>query len=235
MNIKLPIFPAIANIESAANGLRAFGQAMEKMKKNELLKPMSTQNKPTEHQHTTGAELQTMREACGLDRASLAQMCGVEARTVKHWETRPGAGVPADVAATVEKLARLVADMVEGHLFFIQRTIQATENHVIVLVRYQSIGNMLASDQEAYGHSDVHGATITQLAQRLTQTGIRARVVWFDHASYTNWREALRWTTSGEPCSPPDDTPAAREAWAASIGLVDQSRPHRGDQPPGQS
>ena len=56
--------------------------------------------------HTiTGAELQTLREAAGLSRDALAELAQVQARTVKHWETRTGAAVPADVAAIVTRLS----------------------------------------------------------------------------------------------------------------------------------
>lgn len=57
----------------------------------------------------TGAELQAMREACGLDRDQFGEMCGVQGRSVKYWEMR--SGVPADVANLVLEIeAKVKAD-----------------------------------------------------------------------------------------------------------------------------
>lgn len=201
--------------------------------------------------HTTGAELQTLREACGLDRAALGELCGVEARTVKHWETRPGAGVPADVVATVSSLATIVRTTAARLLeqlresarqnqavpaFFVgektPRMIGGRNMPPIVLIRYQRIGNMPTEAARTFLHVDAHGAMVTRLAMDLAAEGFAPRVVWFDSSSYTNWREALRWTTSGQPASPPADTAKTRAAWAESFALAEQSKQHRGDQPP---
>ena len=59
--------------------------------------------------YMTGAELQALREACGLDRDQFGEMCGVQGRSVKYWEMR--SGVPADVAELILKLeAKVRAD-----------------------------------------------------------------------------------------------------------------------------
>ena len=54
-------------------------------------------------EHMTGAELQTLREACHLSRDELAALAGVQARTLKHWENGR-AGVPGDVADLVRSM-----------------------------------------------------------------------------------------------------------------------------------
>jgi DNA-binding XRE family transcriptional regulator len=57
----------------------------------------------------TGAELQALREACGLDRDQFGELCGAQGRSIKYWETgKSNHGVPADVAALVLQL--------EGHV-----------------------------------------------------------------------------------------------------------------------
>lgn len=52
------------------------------------------------HNHLTGAELQTLRENANMPREDLAELAGVQARTIKHWESGR-AGVPSDVADLV--------------------------------------------------------------------------------------------------------------------------------------
>ena len=65
--------------------------------------PMNTND------YMTGAELQALREACGLDRDQFGEMCGVQGRSVKYWEMR--SGVPADVSEMILKLeAKVRAD-----------------------------------------------------------------------------------------------------------------------------
>ncbi len=62
--------------------------------------------------YMTGAELQALREACGLDRDQLGEKCGVQGRSIKYWEMgASNHGVPADVAALVLGLeAKVSAD-----------------------------------------------------------------------------------------------------------------------------
>ena len=58
----------------------------------------------------TGAELQALREACGLDRDEFGELCGVQGRSIKYWETGgSNHGVPADVSALVLQLAGQVS------------------------------------------------------------------------------------------------------------------------------
>ena len=53
----------------------------------------------------TGAELQALREACGLDRDQFGVLCGVQGRSIKYWEMgSSNHGVPADVSALVLEL-----------------------------------------------------------------------------------------------------------------------------------
>ena len=55
--------------------------------------------------YMTGAELQCLREACGLDRDQFGEKCGVQGRSIKYWEMgASNHGVPADVAALVLRL-----------------------------------------------------------------------------------------------------------------------------------
>lgn len=57
----------------------------------------------------TGAELQALREACGLDRDQFGALCGVQGRSIKYWEMgASNHGVPADVSGLVLELIQKV-------------------------------------------------------------------------------------------------------------------------------
>ena len=176
-------------------------------------------------EYTTGSELQTLREAAGLSREALAELVGVQARTVKHWE-HGRAGVPADVAAVAHNLAQWVRQathsMHNGAREWLRQFEPATPAGPFVLVRYQQTADMLPSDRTRGARADCHGAAVAQVMQRLALDGVAARVVWFDVASFASWCQADH----------ADDTPAARQAWAECAALPAQAVPARGDQPP---
>lgn len=176
---------------------------------------MNTRNTPT-----TGAELQTLREASGMTRDGLASLAGVEARTVKHWETRKGAAVPADVAQMMRSAARWVLQASAEAL----RTVQDAPHAVseVVLIRYRETAHMHATDRAQGLMADVHGGMVCRLVLDLMAQGTACRVVWFDPESCAQWLQA-----EGKP-----DTPANRAAWAAGPALGVQAIPHPGDQPP---
>jgi DNA-binding XRE family transcriptional regulator len=169
------------------------------------------------HNEMTGAELQTLREAARITREALAEACGVEARTVKHWETRKGFGVPADVWHTM-------ADLIEWINKATGEAIEAASTAPgapVVLVRYRDSRDM---PKTAHGlRADVHGAVVCNAFTALTARGLDARVVWFEPDSFAQWIGTQQ--VQGQPES------AQRAAWAAQQGLADQAKPHRGDQP----
>lgn len=190
--------------------------------------------------YTTGAELQTLREAAGLSRDALAELVGVQARTVKHWENGRS-GVPADVAAVAHNLAQWTRQAAQAmhtsarewlrqfeplqvhHLAEPEpRTLTATQPGPMVLLRYQQTEHMHHTDRARGARADCHGAAVGQVVQRLALDGLAARVVWFDPASFASWCQD----------SQADDTPAARQAWAECEALPAQAVPARGDQPP---
>jgi DNA-binding XRE family transcriptional regulator len=172
--------------------------------------------------HMTGAELQTLREACGLTREALAELAQVQARTVKHWETRAGSAVPADVATIVTRLSGWVLHAAREGLRQVQ---QAPENPAdVVLLRYRETAHMRPQDVAQGLRADLHGAMVARLVLDLASEGHRARVVWFDPEDYSAWSVDL-----GTHLTP--DTYADRAAWAAQA-VEAQARPHAGDQPP---
>ena len=169
-------------------------------------------------EYTTGAELQTLREAAGLSRDALADLVGVQARTVKHWENGR-AGVPADVAAVAQHWAQWVRKASTR----LHAQAMHTPAQNVVFMRYRETAHMPAWCCTADNrHAEAHGAAVAQAVQRLALDGVAARVVWFDPAAYGAWIDAQRLA----------DTPDMRAHWAAGQALPSQAVPARGDQPP---
>ena len=197
-------------------------------------------------EYTTGAELQTLREAAGLSREAMADLVGVQSRTVKHWE-HGRAGVPADVAQVATDAAewvtlaarrmwlqgrqthhgrpagRTLADYGQGGDLAALEILPAIAPAQVVMLRYSETRHMQRADLESGAIADTHGAAVVRAVQNLrTLDDIPARVVWFDTASFASWCQAHH----------ADDTPAARQAWAEREALPAQAVPARGDQPP---
>jgi len=149
----------------------------------------------------TGAELQCLREACGLDRDQLGERCGVQGRSIKYWETgQSNHGVPADVAALVLELEAKVrqdADAIVDNYLMTQPD--------PVLMR-SGIPEQNAANQRAF--------------IELRRRGQAVRMVAFDHKAYITLIDA----TGAK------DSPANRAEWA-SQAVKSQAKPHRADQP----
>jgi len=155
----------------------------------------------------TGAELQCLREACGLDRDQLGVMCGMHGspkyppgRSIKYWETgASNHGVPADVVALVLGLeAQITRDTAEE----LERCQGVAE---VVLMR---------------GADPVKNDIASRVYLELRRRGRVVRMVAFEHRAYRAWLDAAR----GQ------DTPANRQAWARQA-VTQQAKPHRADQP----
>lgn len=153
------------------------------------------------NEYITGAELQALREACGLDRDQLGERCGVQGRSIKYWEMgASNHGVPADVAALVVELEAQVreeADVIVYHYLMTQPD--------PVLIR-SGIPLQNAANQRAF--------------IELRRRGHNVRLVAFDHKAYKAQIEA----------SGAQDSPLNRAEWAVRA-VVQQSKPHRADQP----
>lgn len=184
----------------------------------------------------TGAELQTLREACGLTREDFADLAGVQARTVKHWENGR-AGVPGDVAALISRIDRATG---YGANALLQQAADAApssggEAARVVLLRYSAeeaarypAGGELARLGRLSGTQSaaLRGAMVNRAGLGLPWMPgyecFAVRVVWMHGEAYEAWRAAQGLT----------DSEATRAAWA--VGQVAaQARPHRSDQPPG--
>ena len=173
----------------------------------------------------TGAELQTLREACGLSRDELGTLAGVAARTVKHWE-HGRSGVPGDVADLVRRLDKIIeatsVEAVDTYAQAIARHAGASAPADVVLIRYRDADHLTHYHPVMAGQpAGVHGAIVQRVAHALRQRGQLVRVVWMVPADYEAWR-----TRTGQ-----HDTEATRAAWAADQ-IQHQARAHRADQPP---
>lgn len=186
-------------------------------------------------ENMTGAELQTLREACGLTREDLAELAGVQARTVKHWENGR-AGVPADVADLARRLDAIVSLACHEALYKV-RDAAALAGRLpgeLVLLRYNAddaaryqVGDAFASLGPLPGAAvaALQGAIVNRVRLTLPWfTGFKrcaVRVVWMRSDDYQAWRVAAGLA----------DNEAARAQWAVGQ-LASQTTPRRADQPP---
>lgn len=184
----------------------------------------------------TGAELQTLREACDLTREDFADMAGVQARTVKHWENGR-AGVPGDVADLMRRVDASVSLACHEALYQVRdgAALSGRLPAELVLLRYNAeeaaryrIADTLASLGRLDGAqaAALQGAIINRarlaLPWLIGYERCAVRVVWMQAAVYEAWRGAQGLA----------DSETARAAWA--VGQVAaQAKPHRADQPPG--
>ena len=204
LNLKNHGAPYLAQLASA-KAQRSGGAIMAATNTThprETLPTMTPTPTPTNPDTMTGAELQTLREACGLEREEFAALADVQARTLKHWENGR-AGVPADVA----QLAReLDAATTQGAAALLQKVrfevAGLGEGQPIVLTRYKRTEDMPAGNTMP---AALHAAMLGRVRLELARAGLGrpVRVVWFD-------------------ADQADD--AAR--------LATQATPHKGDQPP---
>lgn len=184
--------------------------------------------------HMTGAELQTLREACHISRDELATLAGVQARTVKHWEGGR-AGVPGDVVALVRKIDAQVSHAARQALAHMAGAVP--DGAAVVFTRYRSADDLARYRPDMAGlPAGVQAAMVARVlagcALGLGGTGVPGdasapgavvlRVVWFEPAAFEAWRAQHQ-----QP-----NTEAARAMWAGSVALASQALPHRADQPP---
>lgn len=171
----------------------------------------------------TGAELQTLREACNLTREELGELAGVAARTIKHWESGR-AGVPADVAELVQRLDATIQQAADQGARAIAQAIarQGMAPDDVVLIRYRDADHLARYRPDMAGQpASVHGAIVQRLAATLRATGQPVRIVWMDLDAYEAWRTAHALA----------DLETTRASWAADQ-VAAQALPHRADQPP---
>ncbi len=130
-------------------------------------------------EHMTGAELQTLREACGLDREEFADLASVQPRTLKHWENGR-AGVPADVAQLARELDAACTQGAAAMLERAQFEAQGAPDGVpVVLVRYKTPADMPQGHNMPAG---LQGAMVARVRLELLRKGRAVRVVWHDAA-----------------------------------------------------
>lgn len=225
MSFSPPMKPICSQITIAPRGMSWHGHKLQNDENGSIMRPPETTN-------MTGAELQTLREACGLSREDLADLAGVQGRTIKHWE-HGRAGVPADVAALVTQVDNHINRAALEALNALTGPTPplATEKTPcppidMVLMRYQTLEELARYRPDmANLKPGVHGAIVNRLRLLLAMAPgfsmVPVRVVWMQPELYEPWRAA---------CQLPDSE-TTRAQWAAQQ-LENQARPHKPDQPP---
>lgn len=152
--------------------------------------------------YMTGAELQCLREACGLDRDQFGALCGVQGRSIKYWEMgASNHGVPADVAAMVLELEAKVSKDAAANIAYLSGVFV---NPVVLMRTGDAVSNEVAS----------------RVFLALRKLGRDVRIVAFDLKDFRQWLGATRGR----------DTPSTRQQWA-NLAVAAQAKPHRTDQP----
>jgi DNA-binding XRE family transcriptional regulator len=177
------------------------------------------------NQNMTGAELQTMREACNLGRDEFAALVGVEARTVKHWENGRS-GVPADVADVVKRIDHAIGQAVSAGLVALRDLRAGCASGDMALLRYRTAQDLAKYCADMAGMPlGGHGAILLRFCHAARYLpgfeSVPVRIVWMEPAAYEAWRAATHLA----------DSEATRSAWA-SFQVATQAIPHRADQPP---
>lgn len=199
---------------------------------------MNTQTHPPAPP-TTGAELQTLREACSMTRDDLAALADVQARTIKHWENGRAA-VPGDVAA----LMRDIDAAVDKAAWAEYDALRAAwvPGALAVLVRYKTAHDLreaIAATIPAHRHRGHYAPELwvcvpfcaagavamraammwrhTMQAEGGTMAALQLpHVVWFDAEHFAQWR-----AVHNQP-----DIEATRMAWARhAVGVQATPRP----------
>lgn len=119
--------------------------------------------------YMTGAELQALREACGLDRDQFGEMCSVQGRSVKYWELR--SGVPADVAELALRLEAKVREDADANIEYFGSAVQL-ESKIPVFTR---------------GSDPIKNAVNNRVWLALRAMGKDVRLVSFDYKAYREW------------------------------------------------
>ncbi|MEP6587154.1 MAG: helix-turn-helix transcriptional regulator [Polaromonas sp.] len=124
----------------------------------------------------TGAELQTLRESCGLSREEFGLLASVQARTVKHWENGHSATVPADAQELARNLDQSVSAAVAADLAPLAG-LQAGE--AATLTRYQDAYSLKQSRPDLAGLPlGLHGAIVGRVRLALLARGAKVRIDW---------------------------------------------------------
>lgn len=160
-----------------------------------------------QHDYMTGAELQTIREACNLTREELGTLARVQARSIKHWE-QGRMGVPADVAALLLGMEH----------FAIEQAQALAKAGRAALVRFSRPEDVARHSRQPTPLG-LQGAIIAKARAIMLAQDKPCRVVWFRAELYDAWRDGLA------------DSPETLAQWAAAQVPV-QSQPFKADQPP---
>lgn len=161
----------------------------------------------------TGAELQTMREACNLSRTDLALLIQVSADDIAEWEGEQTV-IPSRTAHVIAQLDKMVHIGVDAGIKAMKRSIATNRKgktpKEYTLLRYRSHADLVRFEpifQDV--PNEIHGAIVTRFRDAMRHTPgldtLTIRVIWMEPEAYEAWRNACQ--------LPNNDT--TRSAWAA--------------------
>lgn len=163
-----------------------------------------------------GAELKTLREACGLSVPDMARLAvsprtgeSVGERTVRYWEAG-SVPIPDDVAATIGKMDADFSTIANQALDAWREAVQ-TSGHpeAVYLVRYRENEDLWRFWPTMKGMpATCHGALINRARLLLVAAGAQVRIVWMEPGEYSQWLNGRK------------DSELLRSMWAAEQDQV---------------
>jgi transcriptional regulator with XRE-family HTH domain len=154
----------------------------------------------------TAAEYRTMRAGLGLTALQVAELAGVQPRTVERWEAGSAHPRTDDVAMLLRTLDRKVCDEVRA---IVDRP--GTGPHSLpVLLRYGDGRDLLPDGEGALARDHevalaLHTAIIERARETLALANRPCRIVWFEPDAYGEWLAGRA------------DTMNTRTLWAATV------------------
>jgi transcriptional regulator with XRE-family HTH domain len=152
----------------------------------------------------TGADLKTIREACGLSVPDFAALASVQERTVRYWESGRNA-VPQDVQDLVLGIDTRL-DAARDELMAAVRAAIAQQGAApedIVLLRYRENADLwhFRPDFKPLP-ATCHGALLARCRAALADLHVTTRLVYMDPQAYAQWLAGR------------EDSETMRSAWA---------------------
>ncbi len=160
-----------------------------------------------------GAELKTLREACGLSVGDMAKMAvsprtgsPVGERTVRYWESG-SVPVPEDVSDMLVKLDTQLSYAAKQALEAWRAAVQMHRHgpYMVYLVRYREDEDLWRYRSDMKGlPATCHAALINRARIALCDVGCITKIVWMNPAEYSKWLKGRK------------DNESLRAEWAAT-------------------
>lgn len=124
----------------------------------------------------TPAHFDTFRRSLGLSTREVADLCGVQERTVNRWQAGD-VPIPADAIGALLGLEEAMDDAVERT---VEMATDAIDSGPVHLFRYRTQAALDRSPHAAGMPAGAHAMLIAWTADALAAEGIDAQIVWAD-------------------------------------------------------